>query len=200
MLSKKHKILAACCVLVMIVVAYMAFTNTLAYPYIILDRQVQSLKDCTFGSTHFTTDFYRFSFSSPEGYCVLPNRLFPEDGSIEIVPKGWYFVLNEYAQGTVAEASRATLLFEPVTVERDPEKIIQTLVNGKFLDMSNVSIKTASSGIEFVLANSTRGTDDELYDWAFATHPDKNNFVAIVARHSTDQVVRDYLLETLNFR
>lgn len=200
MFARQHKILAACCMLVILVIADMAFSGTLSYPYIMLDRQVQSLADCTFGSDSFTTDTYGFSFLVPQGYCVLPNRLFPLDGSIEIVPKEWYFVFNEYAKGTVAEASRATLLFEPVTLERDPEKIIQTLIRGGFLDMHNVSSEDTALGVEFLLANRTRGTDDALYDWAFTTHPNKKYFVAIVAQHSADQAIRSYLLDHLSVR
>jgi len=164
-----------------------------------LDRQAQSIKDCTFGSSSFTTDDYGSSFEVPEGYCTLPNRLFPIDGSVEIVPKDWYFVFNEYAKGTVAKASQATVLYEPITSERSPELIIQTLLNGKFLNINNVSSIVSPSGINFILADSASGSDDELYDWAFAEHPNKKYFVAIVGRHSTDHVVRDYLLETLHF-
>lgn len=165
-----------------------------------LDRQIQSITDCTFGSSTFSTDTYGSSFSVPEEYCVLPNRIFPRDGNIEIVPKGWYFVFNEYAKGTVARASKATILFEPLTKERSPEIIIQTLNNGKFLNMSNVSKITSASGIAFTIATSVSGSDDELYDWAFAEHPNKKYFVAIVGKHSTDHTVSDSLINTFSFK
>ena len=178
-------------------IVWMAFTGTLSYPYIMVDRQIESIRECTFGTTHFVTDTYGFSFTVPEGYCSLPNRLFPRDGSIEIVKKGWYFVINEYAKGTVAKGSQATLLFEPIVHDRDPGIIIQNLVNGRFLDMKNVSTMTNARGIEFTIAQNALGTDDELYDWAFATHPNKQYFVAIVTKHNTDASVLKSLLETL---
>jgi hypothetical protein len=179
---------------------YATFTGTLLYPFIMIDRQVQSIKDCTFGSPHFNTDFYDASFSVPETYCVLPNRLFPRDGSIEIVPKGWYFVFNEYAKGTVASGSIVTLLFEPVMPDRDPDKIIQTLVSGNFLDIKDVTSTTTASGTRFIFASNARGTDDNRYDWAFVVRPDNKYFVAIVGHHADSEPVREYLFNTFDFR
>lgn len=197
---KAHKVYSLFFVVLIISIVWMVFTGTLSYPYIMFDRQVQSIADCTFGSTEFVTDDYGASFSVPAGFCVLPNRIFPRDGSIEIVPKGWYFVFNEYAKGTVAKSSEATILFEPVTADRDPNFIIQNLVNGKFLNISHVSATTTASGVEFTLADNTYGTDGELYDWAFAVHPNKKHFVAIVAKHSANHTVLRRLLETFQFR
>ena len=199
-LVKNHKVLGSLLALLAFLFLWMAFTGTLSYPYIMASRQVQSIANCTFGSSSFKTDKYGFSFSVPEKYCILPNRLFPLDGSIEILPKGWYFVFGEYAYGTVARASKATVLFEPITSERDPDLIVNTLVRGKFLNASDVSSTTTASGIKFILANSASGIDGDLYDWAFTTHPSKKYFVAIVTRHISNEVVRNYLLESFVFR
>jgi hypothetical protein len=178
----------------------MGFTGTLSYPYILLDRQIELISDCAFGTNSFTTDTFGYSFSVPREYCILPNRLFPLDGSIEIVPKGWYFVINEYAKGTIAEGAKATLLFEPITSDRDPQIILQSLINGKFLIAKNISNTTNASGIGFILADSVLGADDQPYDWAFSTRPDKKYFLAIITKHSDDQTVGKYLLENLKLK
>ncbi len=175
----------------------MAATGTLSYPYILFDRQIQSIRDCTFGSQYFNSVTNKFSFSAPEGYCVLPNRLFPVDGSVEIVPKGWYFVINEYAKGTVAKGSAVTLLFEPVTSERDPKKIIQTLIHGNFAEEKNVSTLTTPNGTVFTTLTNTRGTDDNFYDWAFTVHPDKKVFLAVVTKHTEQNPAKDFLLNSI---
>jgi hypothetical protein len=196
---KQHKIWSVVLLLLIILLLYMGFTGTLSYPFIMIDRQIQSISDCTFGSNNFTTDTYGFSFSVPEGYCVLPNRLFPLDGSVEIVPKGWYFVFNEYAKGTIANSSQATLLFEPITDKRDLELIIRTLEAGRFLSMSNVSSTTSSSGIIFISADNVLGADNQLYDWVFTIHPNKKFFLEIITRHLADKTVLKYFLENLSF-
>lgn len=177
----------------------MAFAGTLSYPYIMIDRQIQTLRDCTFGSNSMEAEKFGFSFSIPEGYCILPNRLFPLDGSVEIVPKGFYFVFNEYALGTVAQASVETLLFEPVVSDRDVEKIISTLESGGFASKGEAVSTTTSRGIKFTLLNKALGTDGLLYDWEFTTHPDGKYFVGIVGKHSEAMsAVRSHLLQSFD--
>lgn len=197
---KKHRKLCVGSIVIIVGLMYMALIGTLSYPYIMIDRQIQSLKDCSFGSSSFTTDKYGFSFQVPDGYCVLPNRLFPLDGSIEIIPKGFYFVFNEYAKGSIASASKATVLFEPVTQDRDPGQIIETLIKGKFLVAENVSSGVSESGINYTIANKASGTDEKLYDWVFISHPNKKYFVAIVAKHSESNEVVKRFIETVSFQ
>jgi len=194
---KTHKIISGFCVILIISVIYMGFTGTLSYPYILLDRQIELISDCAFGTNNFTTNVYGYSFSVPKKYCILPDRLFPVDGSIEIVPSGWYFVFNEYAKGTIAEGAKATLLFEPVVADRDPQLIIQSLIKGSFLNPNNISSIKNSSGIDFILADSVLGADNQLYNWAFSIRPDKKYFLAIITKHSDDQTVGKDLLENL---
>ena len=193
----KHKILSVVLIAIISSTIYMVCTDTITYPYIMADRQVQSIRDCTFGSQSFETDTYGFSFTAPEGFCVLPNRIFPLDGSIEIVPKGWYFVFNEYAKGTVARGSRMTILFEPVLPDRDPEQIVETLVKGGFLDRKNISATTTSTGVNYTILTNTRGTDDSLYDWAFTTRPDGKYFVGIVMHHADNDPIWNHLLGSI---
>ena len=198
MFIKKHKVFSLFCALVLISIIGMFFTGTLSYPYILADRQIELISRCAFGSNNFSTDFYGYKFSAPEGYCVLPDRLFPTDGSIEIVPKGWYFVFNEYAEGTIAEGAKATILFEPMTTDRNPDSIIHNLINGKFLDAKNIGSTINSSGVGFTLANNVLGADNLPYNWAFATRPDKKYFLAIVTKNSDDQTVGQYILKDLS--
>ncbi len=193
----KHKVVSVILFIAVISVIWMACTGTITYPYIMIDRQIQSIRDCTFGSSSFKTDTYGFSFTVPEGFCVLPNRLFPLDGSIEIVPKGWYFVLNEYIKGTVARGSRATLLFEPVLPDRDPQQIVETLVKGGFLDRSHISATTTATGLSYTLLDSALGTDAEAYDWAFTTGAGGQYFLGIVMHHKQDDPVWNHLLNSL---
>jgi len=197
MFLKKHKVFSLLCILILISIIGMVFTDTLSYPYILADRQIELISRCVFDSNNFTTDFYGYSFSAPKGYCVLPDRLFPVDGSIEIVPRGWYFVFNEYAEGTIAEGAKATLLFEPMTTERNPDSIIHSLISGKFLDATNIGSTINSSGVGFTLANNVLGADNRPYDWAFATRPDKKYFLAIVTKSLDNQEVGQYILKDL---
>jgi hypothetical protein len=195
MFIKKHKILTTGSALLIILIVWMALTRTLAYPYIMLDRQAELIDRCAFGLNSFSADRYGYSFSVPEGYCILPDRLFPTDGSIEIVPRGWYFVFNEYAKGTIAEGAKATLLFEPLTTDRNPNTIIHNLIAGKFLDETHISNTINPASIGFTLADSVLGTDNQLYNWAFATRPDKKYFLAIITKQVDDQTVGQYVLQ-----
>ena len=198
MFIKKHKVFSLLCILVLIIIVGMVFTGTLSYPYIFADRQIELLSRCVFSSNNFSTDFYGYSFSAPKGYCVLPDRLFPTDGSIEIVPRGWYFVFNEYAEGTIAQEAKVTLLFEPITNERNPASIIHNLINGKFLNAINIGSTINSSGIGFTLVKNVLGADNQTYNWAFATRPDKKYFLAVVTKSSDDQTVGQYILKDLS--
>ena len=198
MFLKKHKVFSMLSIIILISIVGMAFSGTLSYPYILADRQIELISRCAFGSNNFTTDFYGYKFSAPEGYCVLPDRLFPVDGSIEIVPRGWYFVFNEYANGTIAEGAKATILFEPMTADRNPDSIIHNLIDGKFLNEKNIGSTINNSGIGFTLANSVLGTDNQSYNWAFATRLDKKYFLAIVTKNSDDQTVGQYILKDLS--
>ena len=195
MFLKKHKVFSLLGTIILISIIWMAFTGTLSYPYILADRQIELISRCAFGSNSFKTDTYGYSFSAPKGYCVLPDRQFPVDGSIEIVPKGWYFVFNEYAEGTIAKGAKATVLFEPMTTDRNPDSIIHSLIDGKFLKATNISSTINSSGIGFTLANSVLGTDNQPYNWAFATRSDKKYFLAIVTKNLDDQAVGQYILK-----
>ncbi|MBI3888714.1 hypothetical protein HY311_02890 [Candidatus Nomurabacteria bacterium] len=195
--TKRHKLLTFFFIILMISFIYMAFTGTVSYPYILIDRQTELVKDCAFGTNNFTASKFGYSFSVPKEYCILPNRLFPEDGSIEITPRGWYFVINEYAKGTIAEGAKATLLFEPVVPNRNVAKILQNLMDGGFLSSKNISETKNASGLGFVLASKVLGADGELYDWAFTTRPDNKYFLAVVTRHSDDQTVGKNVLDTL---
>ena len=176
----------------------MAINGTLSYPYIMASRQIQLLANCAFGSNHFSSEDKGFSFEVPEGYCILPNRLFPRDGSIEIVPKGWYFVFNEYAKGTVAQASQATLLFEPVQPDRDPSQIIGNLIDGRFASPTNIHPSTTQSGTDFTLVDKVKGTDAQRYNWAFTTHPDGKIFLGIVTKDSADNTIRSYIMDSIS--
>jgi hypothetical protein len=173
-------------------------TNTLAYPYILAARQIQSIRDCTFGSPQFKTTSYGFSFTVPDGYCALPNRLFPADGSVEIVPRAWYFSINEYAKGTIASASRASVLFEPVTPVRDPARIVETLVRGHFAEQKNIESTTTPSGIAFTLVNNVLGTDNNRYDWALATHSNGKYFAEIISPSIAGVSVREEVLDSFS--
>jgi len=197
MFLKKHKVFSLLIILILISIIGMTFTGTLSYPYILADRQIELISRCVFDSNNFTTDYYGYSFSAPKGYCVLPDRLFPVDGSIEIVRKGWYFVFNEYAEGTIAEGAKATLLFEPMTADRNPDSIIHSLISGKFLNPTNIGSTINPAGIGFTLANNVLGADNQPYNWAFSTRSDKKYFLAIVTKSLDDQAVGQYILKDL---
>lgn len=183
-------------VFLLISTIWMTFAGTLSYPYIMLDRQVQMIKFCNNGTTVFGATEFGIELSIPEGNCFLPNRIFPSDTGIQVLPKGFYFVLNEYIKGSVVENSKSTITFEPVTGERSSEMVMDNLKRGGFLSDAKVEKYKNKNGLDVILARNVSGLDAGThYDWAFVVKPGGKYFFSVMLDKTDQREVFDYLVE-----
>jgi hypothetical protein len=174
----------------------MAITGTLSYPIIMVERQLQLLSRCIFSNSEFVAQDYGFIFLVPNDYCVLPHRLFPEDGSIQIIPRGLYSVINEYAKGTIAAESRASILFDRQSETRNRRAFLATLQAGGFLDGATVEEHTNSTGVKMTIVRNARGIESgKLFQWAFIDHPKRPISVSILSSHVDDPAVFEAVLD-----
>jgi hypothetical protein len=172
--------------------------GTIAYPWIMLDRQVQSIAHCTYGSQEFAAAPFGFVISVPNELCILPHRIFPEDTSIQILPRGFYSVWNEYAKGTVIDASVATLLFENMTPERNSATIFHALDAGGFLlSATTTTYKTPNGFTVTEVHNATGIESGKLFDWAFIDHPDGKYTLSILSSHPEDPTIFHKIITSL---
>lgn len=194
---KKNPIVTSILAILLCLFAYMYMTDTLSYPYIMASRQIQMIKYCYFGSTKLSSSEYGFSVDVPEKYCLLPNRIFPDDGTVQIVPKGFYFVINEYATGSIINNSKSTLLFEPIASDRNTKSVLEALEKGGFLTEATISEKTNPNKLKITIVKNVKGIDEtKHYDWAFVMHPNGKVFLSILLADS-DTTVFDYILDSL---
>ncbi|MEN9582398.1 MAG: hypothetical protein RL641_352 [Candidatus Parcubacteria bacterium] len=185
--------------IILVAIIGMAWTGTLTYPYIMADRQIELIKYCSRGIDTIESKDFGFTINAPDGYCVLPHRIFPKDGSIHIIPKGNYSVINEYAKGTITQASMATILFEKTKTGRSPEELIENMRLGGFLEGAEVSKYTTKNGLDVVLAKNTIGLDPTArYDWAFILHPDGKVLISVLGAHPESPEVFNYVIDNLD--
>ncbi|MDO8521424.1 MAG: hypothetical protein Q7S52_04875 [bacterium] len=198
--SKKHNVLSALILTVFAAVIGLAATGTLSYPYIMIDRQIQLISSCVFGGNSFSATPYGFQFSAPKGFCFVPNRLFPADGSIQVLPRGWYSVINEYARASVFAATRATILLESVTPGRSPSEALDALTRGGFLRNAEVINTVNPHGISIILVKNATGIEggNARYDWAFALHPNGKIFLSVLSFHPEDPEVFQYVIDSID--
>lgn len=172
-------------------------TDTLTYPYILISRQIQMIKFCNFGTNSFNTKEYGFSLSAPKEFCFLPNRIFPADGTIQIVPRGSYFVINEYATGSVIVNSKSTLLFERIAKDRNTKAVLEALKNGGFLSEAKTTEQINKNGLKITVVKNVKGVDGpNHFDWAFIEHPNGKVFLSILLANQ-DTTIFDYILENI---
>ena len=170
--------------------------GTLSYPYIMLDRQVQMIRFCGYGSNEFVASEFGVELSIPTGNCFLPNRIFPSDTGIQVLPKGFYFVLNEYIKGTVVQSSKSTITFEPVTGERSPETVMENLKRGGFLSDAKIEKYKNKNGLDVTMARNVSGLDAGThYDWAFVMVPGGKYFFSVMLDKTDQREVFEYLVE-----
>jgi hypothetical protein len=192
---RAHKILSAVGGCIVATIIYMAATGTLSYPYIMFMRQIQLVQHCEFGTNEFTTPDFGFRFSAPDGYCFAPHRIFPADGTVHVLPKGLYSVISEYASGSVVQATRATLLFEPIAPGRSPDDVVSTLQRGGFLRDAMVATTTTESGLQVILVRNAIGVDGQKhFDWAFIAHPGGKNWLSVLTSHPEAPAVFDFVV------
>lgn len=195
---KKHWIVSSLLLIIFVSLCYMTVTDTLSYPYILISRQVQMLKYCRQGSTEFTTTEYSFTVKIPDGYCFLPNRIFPDDGSIHILPKGLYSSINEYATGSVINNSKSTLLFEPIRNDRNTPAVLEALQKGGFMSDATSKEWVNKYGTKIYLVMNVKGVDvTKHYDWAFIENTNKKIFLSVLLSNTDDSTVFDYILENI---
>ncbi len=199
MSSKKRMMLSIIAGLAAIAIAWMWATGTLSYPWIMLDRQVQLVSRCMYADPSFSADAFGFSIAAPNDYCVLPHRQFPTDASIQIVPKGYYFVFNEYALGTVVNATRASILFDHTTTERNAGSLLGALHAGGFLEGATIDRRTNKNGIQFVIVSGAKGIADDghRFLWAFADHPVRPFTITILSAHPENPMVFNAVIDEL---
>ncbi len=194
--AKTHPWVSASILLILVCVGWMWHTETLSYPWIMFDRQVQSLRACTFGDPVFETPTYGFRFSVPSEYCILPHRIFPEDSSIQIVPKKFYFVLSEYIKGTVAMASRGSILFERTTEGRTISSVMVALSSGGFLTSATVGEYTNPHGVTFTTVKHASGIVERKYfDWAFVESRDGTILLSLLSQEEATSSMFETLLD-----
>ncbi len=197
----QHKIKSAAIGALLICIVYMGITGTLSYPYILVDRQIELLKYCSKGTTEFDTKDFGFHISAPAGYCILPHRIFPADGSIQIVPAGKYSVINEYAKGTIIGAAQATILFEKTEEGRSPEQLLEKMRQGGFLKEAKITEFTNKQNLRIVLATNTTGLDTETnphFNWAFVVHPNGKVMTSVLTAHPETPETFNYILDHLS--
>lgn len=158
------------------------------------------IKSCVYGANSMNISEFGFAIQVPEGNCILPNREFPLDTTIQIVPRGFYFVLNEYISGSIVNNTKATLIFEPENDARNVEVIMQSLRAGGFLKNARVSTITNSQGAEIVEVKNAAGIDGQgSYDWAFIRNVKKKTLLSVLLIHTDDSGVYESLLKTISF-
>lgn len=198
MFLRAHKLLSIVSALILLSVAWMAFTGTLSYPYIMLDRQIQSIRQCVFGKETFDSPDYGFRFTVAPDLCILPHRIFPLDGSIQIVPKGFYFVLTEYAKGTVVEASKGTYLFERKADGRTIPIVMKALEEGGFLEGAKSDVVMNVHGVPFTVVRGAKGLDASLrFNWAFAMNGRDDILLSVLAQEKGDDASFRMLLDAV---
>jgi len=197
MFTKHKKVTLGCAVLLALIVA-MFMTGTLSYPWIMLDRQTQLLTRCIHPTQTFDAAPFGFTISAPQNRCILPHRIFPADTSIQIVPEGYYSVWNEYAKGTIAEASLATFLFEPLTPERNAQTILRTLESGGFLVQASTTEYVTANGFTVIEVRNASGIEaGKLFDWALIDHPNGKTTLSILSLHPEDPTIFHELINQL---
>ncbi len=176
----------------------MTYTGTLSYPYIMVVRQVQMYKYCSDSQTEFVASYFEFKFEIPDGYCFLPNREYPKDTTVQVLPSGPYFVLNEYIKGTVINDTRATIIFEPVTSERNIDSMLDAMNKGGFLEGSKREDFVNKNGVKIILVRNTRGIiPEELSDWAFVLNKKGDMLLSILLNKLDRAEVFNYIFENL---
>lgn len=150
----------------------MWMTDTLTYPFIMAERQYQVIANCVSPNSTFTTETYGFSLEVPQGYCALPHRIFPLDGTVQIIPKGWYFVLNEYISGGISNSAIGTIIFVHDINGAEVARSINSLNMGGFVANATHITATTTSGLPYQYFENASGVaTGSTFDWAFATHP-----------------------------
>lgn len=165
-----------------------------SYAFIMVQRQTQLIRQCAFGSSTFEIAPIRARFSVPQDLCILPSRLFPAEPTIEILPRGWYFVFNEYAAGTVAKAAKGVIVFEPILPDRSPERVGESLVAGGFAHATALGIATTSHGYPYHDFSAVTGIDEARHDWAIFSAD--GQMLEIVTR-TDEKALRDTILNSL---
>lgn len=173
-------------------------TDTWSYPLIMLSRQIQLIRDCAYPETTFISPDHGFAFAVPAGYCALPHRRFPEDGTIQIVPGGWYFVINEYAYGSVARVSEAAVFMERTSTKRNRSAIIDAMTRGGFFADAPRKDLTNESELAMTTFANVRGVDEESrYNWAFIESPDGSALVTAVTDRVADPRIFDAVVASV---
>jgi hypothetical protein len=195
---RAHKFLSGFIAVILLSVMWMAFTGTLSYPYIMADRQIQSIRHCMFGKPTFDTQDYGFRFTVSPDLCILPHRIFPDDGSIQVVPKGFYFVISEYAKGTVVDASKGTYLFERKADGRTIPIVMNALEKGGFLEGAKTDVVMNKYGVPLTVVRGAKGLDESLrFNWAFAMNGRDDILLSILSPEKGDDASFQMLLDSV---
>ena len=199
---KNHKTKSVILSIILFSIIGMAITGTLSYPYILIDRQVVLTKYCSDeGIRDITTKEFGFRIVGPEGYCLLPHRMFPEDGSIQVVPKGSYSVINEYAKGTIIEAAQATILFEQTEKGRSPKELVEKMGQGGFLKEAKISEFKNRQNLDVLLVSNSTGLDEESaahFNWAFIANPNGKILASVLTSHPETPEVFNYIVDNIS--
>jgi len=182
-------------------ISTMSLTGTLSYPYIMLDRQIQLISRCMFSPSSFDAAPFGYSILVPDDYCVLPHRMFPEDTSIQVVPKGFYFVFNEYAFGSIASASKASILFEPTTPERNKRTLPGILIQGGFASGSSITEEhTNGHDVPFSIVRMATGIEEgKRFHWAFTDNSSTGYTATILTADPAQPEVFESIIDGMSF-
>lgn len=194
----RHKKRSIATLILVVSIIVMLFNGTISYPWILLDRQVQLIARCNFGDQQFLAEPFGVTITAPADLCILPHRIFPEDTSVQIVPRGTYSVWNEYAKGTIIEATRATLLFENTTSERNASTIMHGLDAGGFLKQASTTEYRTANGLMVTEVHNASGIEEgTLFDWAFIDLPGGHYTLSILSQHPEDQTIFHEVINNL---
>lgn len=196
---KAHKVRSGFYVLILICIVYMYQEGTITYPYIMADRQVQSLRLCTFGDHHeFDAKEFGFNISVPEKFCILPNRQYPKDGSFQLIPKDFYFSFNEYAFGSVVEVSQGYVMTEERNQRRSVEGVLGAFMGGQFINNGKISTSTNKNGLHITRVDHVSDVFyTGFYDWVLVDSPDNAYFFSGYVPEKVDHTVFNYMVDNL---
>jgi hypothetical protein len=119
---------------------------------------------------------------------------------VHVVPQGYYFVINEYARGTITENAVATLLFIRDKDGSDTRSSITSLRLGGFVNDAIYSETINSHGVEVTEYRNATGIQPERkFDWAFVTNTKSGTAIKIITDKVEQTDIYDEVIQGIQY-